>query len=190
MRRYLLEKRFQRIKEQATKSVTKIGATWKMYKQRKIYLRIRQNIIKIQAHARFFTSMGKFFKLQKCREAALHIFERTWREIEHKCATKIQKTWKGFVVRREFRKVMEEIRRKLRLAKYREYLNQVLFKVKYRNFQRVLDKYRRPIVKMQALARGKFAHRAYNMSRQCAILIQRAFRRHLHKKYYLIALWK
>ena len=38
VKRYLLEKRFQRIKEQATKSVTKIGSTWKMYKQRKAYL--------------------------------------------------------------------------------------------------------------------------------------------------------
>ena len=66
----------------------------------------------------------------------------------------------------------------------------MLFKVKYRHYQRVLNKYRAPIVKMQALARGKFAHRAYNISRQCAILIQRAFRRHLKKKYYLIALWR
>lgn len=62
IKRYLLEKRFQRIKEQATKSVTKISAQWKMYKQRKIYLEIRKKAISLQANVRFFISMGRYLK--------------------------------------------------------------------------------------------------------------------------------
>lgn len=43
---------------------------------------------------------------------------------------------------------------------------------------------------LQAAVRGKFARRTYIIMKRCAILIQRAFRRHLRKKYYLIKLWR
>ena len=43
---------------------------------------------------------------------------------------------------------------------------------------------------MQALVRGKFTKRSYLLMKSCAIVIQRAFRRFLKKKYYLIKLWR
>ena len=43
---------------------------------------------------------------------------------------------------------------------------------------------------MQAVVRGKFARRSLLLMRASAILIQKAFRRHLRKKYYLIRLWR
>jgi len=66
----------------------------------------------------------------------------------------------------------------------------IIAKKKYANYLNFLNRFRAPIVKMQAIVKGKLVHRAYNLSKQCAILIQRAYRRHLRKKYYLIKLWK
>ena len=43
---------------------------------------------------------------------------------------------------------------------------------------------------MQAVVRGKLVHRTYHVVRDAAIFIQKAFRRHLRKKYYLIRLWR
>ena len=54
----------------------------------------------------------------------------------------------------------------------------------------VLKKYRQPVVKLQSLVRGKLVHRTYNVVKNAAIFIQKAFRRHLRKKYYLIRLWR
>jgi hypothetical protein len=43
---------------------------------------------------------------------------------------------------------------------------------------------------MQAIVRGKLAHRTYKLMQNCAILVQRAFRRYLKKKFFLITKWK
>ena len=62
VRRYLLEKRLQKIKEQGTKSVTKIAAFYRMRKQRRKFLDIRAKAIKVQANIRFFLSMAAYFR--------------------------------------------------------------------------------------------------------------------------------
>lgn len=85
---------------------------------------------------------------------------------------------------------MEEIRRKLRLAKYREYLMKIIAQHKYLKYLKILNRYKAPIIKMQAIVRGKFTRTAFLLMKTCSILIQRAFRRHLRKKYYLIRLWR
>lgn len=66
----------------------------------------------------------------------------------------------------------------------------VIFHCRYLRFVENMNKYKKPIIKMQALLRGKFARRVYILMKASAIVIQRAFRRHLRKKYYLIRLWK
>jgi hypothetical protein len=43
---------------------------------------------------------------------------------------------------------------------------------------------------MQAIVRGKFARRTLLVVKASAILIQKAFRRHLRRKYFLIRLWR
>ena len=53
-----------------------------------------------------------------------------------------------------------------------------------------MNRYKQPIVKMQAVVRGKLVHRTYHVVKDAAIFIQKAFRRHLRKKYYLIRLWR
>ena len=66
----------------------------------------------------------------------------------------------------------------------------VIFDHKFKKFQRILQRFTRPIIKLQAVVRGKFSHRSYIVMKKCTILIQRAFKRHLRKKYYLIRLWE
>ena len=43
---------------------------------------------------------------------------------------------------------------------------------------------------MQAVARGKLCFRTYTLMKNCAILIQKSFRRYLRKKYFLLKKWK
>jgi len=43
---------------------------------------------------------------------------------------------------------------------------------------------------MQALARGRSARKMFLLMRKSASIIQKAYRRHLRKKYYLSRLWK
>jgi hypothetical protein len=53
-----------------------------------------------------------------------------------------------------------------------------------------MDCYRKPLIMMQAIVRGKFARRTLLVVKASAILIQKAFRRHLRRKYFLIRLWR
>lgn len=119
VRRYLMEKRLQKIKEQATKSVTRIAAYYRMKKERSKFLDIRRKTIKVQANIRFMLTMAAYFRFKNCREIAYELFEAGWKQIQYHKAVLIQKAWKGYSVRRRFKQVMEEIRKKLRLARYR-----------------------------------------------------------------------
>jgi hypothetical protein len=67
---------------------------------------------------------------------------------------------------------------------------QVIFRHKFQNYLKTLNKYKGPIVRLQAAVRGKLVHRTFHVVKNAAIFIQKAYRRHLKKKYYLIRLWK
>lgn len=67
---------------------------------------------------------------------------------------------------------------------------QAIFQFKYQKYLNILNRYKEPIIRLQAIVRGKFARRAFLTMKAAAILIQKAFKRHLHKKYYLIRLWR
>ena len=189
-RKYILEKRLQKIKEQGTKSVTKIAAFFKMKRERRKFLASKSKVIKLQSKVRFFINMASYVKERNCREVANYIFECGWMKVQHRQAIMIQKTWKGYTVRRTFKKVMEEIRKKLKLIKYRDHLMQAIFQHKFQKYLKLLNRYKNPIIKIQALARGKLVRRSYLTVKKAAIFIQKSFRRHLRKKYYLIRLWR
>jgi hypothetical protein len=67
---------------------------------------------------------------------------------------------------------------------------QAIFQFKYQKYLTILNRYKQPIIRLQAIVRGKFARRTFLAMKSAAIIIQKAFKRHLHKKYYLIRLWK
>jgi hypothetical protein len=190
VKKYLLDKRLEKIKEQATKLVNRLHSVIKMKKQRALYLAIRQKIIKVQANIRFFLSMAKYFREKNCRDVAYILLDKAWGVIMNHKAILIQKAWKGFSVRQKYKRVFEGIRRKLRLAKYRDHLIRALFSYKYRKFQDLMRKYLKPVVRLQAIARGRYARKAFKLLRKSAIIIQKAYRTHLRKKYYLTRLWK
>ncbi len=68
IRKTLLRIRFEKIKEEATKSVTTISAFWKMKKQRRIFLKIKHNTVRIQSVIRAYRSMGQFFRIRDCQK--------------------------------------------------------------------------------------------------------------------------
>lgn len=43
---------------------------------------------------------------------------------------------------------------------------------------------------MQALLRGRLTFKTYTLLKNCTIVIQKAFRRYLRKKYFLIKKWR
>lgn len=78
-----------------------------MKKQRYAFLQIKTKVITIQANIRFFLTMAQYLKEKNCREAALYIFEEGWKKIQDQKAVLIQKSWKGYVIRRKFTAIME-----------------------------------------------------------------------------------
>ena len=103
---FLLERRMQKYRIAGTKAVTKLSAFYRMRKQRRKYLKIRNQIIKVQSNLRFFLSMAAFIRFKHCRDIAYNFFEAGWKEVENQKARMIQKHWKGFLVKRRYDKVM------------------------------------------------------------------------------------
>lgn len=66
IKKYLWQKRLEKIKEKAEKSVTMISNWIKMMKQRRTYLEIRANIIRLQANCRFQISTAAFLRQKQC----------------------------------------------------------------------------------------------------------------------------
>jgi hypothetical protein len=77
-----------------------------MKKQRAAFLKIKSQVVSIQANIRFFMTMAQYFKEKNCREAAIFIFEEGWKKIQDQKVILIQKRWKGYVVRRKFKSIM------------------------------------------------------------------------------------
>lgn len=95
--------RWQKIKEVATKSVTYISAYRKMRKQRKIFLQIKKNILKMQCNVRTFLAYKSFEKEKVCKSFVTYLFNASWKILENNKAVIIQKSWKGYIVRKKLK---------------------------------------------------------------------------------------
>lgn len=69
--------------------------------------------------------------------------------------------------------------------KIRSFLKRAIIKFRFNSFKEMLMRYKKPIMKMQAVVRGRYLRRIFLQARKSAIIIQKAYRRHLHKKFYL-----
>ena len=58
-----------------TKAVTRISAFYRMRKQRRKYLKIKEDAIRLQANMRFFLSMASFIRFKHCRDISSFFFE-------------------------------------------------------------------------------------------------------------------
>ena len=79
---YLMEKRMEKYRIAGTKAVTRISAFYRMRKQRRKYLKVRNDAIRLQANIRFFLSMAAFMRYKNCKAIADYLFETGWKEIE------------------------------------------------------------------------------------------------------------
>jgi hypothetical protein len=137
-----------------------------------------------------FLTAKKFVKIKYCREIISDLFDKSWSKIVNNNALRIQKNWKGFLTRKKFQSKLSEIKKKIRLLKYKNYLLYVLSLHKLSMFKQKLSNYLTPIVKLQSYVRRKFCMRSFFLAKSSAILIQRNYRSYLRKKYFLIKKWK
>lgn len=77
------------------------------------------------------------------------------------------------------------MKKNIRMSRVRSKFKRALFQHKYNLFKKALAQYKKPILILQAIIRGKYHHRTYNKIRQSTLKIQKAYRMHLKKKFYL-----
>ena len=105
-----------------------------MKKCRMAFLKIKRNAIKIQANIRFFLTMSQYFKQKNCREVVLEILQGSWNVISHKKVILIQALWRGFITRKKYKKVLEKIKKKVLLTRYKMCLMRVISAIKFKKF--------------------------------------------------------
>lgn len=54
----------------------------------------------------------------------------------------------------------------------------------------MLEKYKKPVIMLQAIVRGRYIRRTFLQIRKSAVIIQKAYKRHLRKKFYLNKIWE
>lgn len=82
------------------------------------------------------------------------------------------------------------MKKNVRLSKIKGKFKRALFVHKYNKFREAFEKFRNPIIRLQAIVRGKFLHRVFTNVKKSTLIIQRAYRRHLKKKFYLSKEWQ
>ena len=137
----------------------------------------------MQANFRAFITMGKYFKEKNCRNLVKSYFEKAWAIIEEKSALFIQRTWRGHKVRRTFEEA-------IKMMKIRSFMKRAIIKFRYQAFKTLLMRYKKPVMKLQAIVRGRYLRRIFLQARKSALVIQKAYRRHLHKRFYVEKEWK
>ena len=155
----------------------------RMRKQRKAFLMMRNNVRKIQANIRTFLLLKKVYKEKICRSILSSYLNNAWETIINKKALVIQRTYKGYRVRKQFQQI-------IRKMKGRAFIKRAIVKFRVNCFRQMLQRYKKPVLKLQTIVRARYMRRVFLKVRKSAIIIQKAYRRHLHKKFYLERLWK
>ena len=74
--------------------------------------------------------------------------------------------------------------------KGRSFLKRAIIKFRYQAFKELLMLYKKPVMKLQAIVRGRYLRKIFLQTRKSVLLIQKAYRRHLNKKFYLDKVWR
>ena len=114
VKQYLIDTRFKKIEEQATKSAYVIGKTWRMVLQRRKYLKIKQQAVHLQACVRMYLTTVKFYKQKMFKQIILELFEKAWRQVEHRKAIEIQRHVRGWLTRIRCQQQIADIHRRKR----------------------------------------------------------------------------
>lgn len=189
VKQYLIDTRFKKIREQATKSAYIIGKNWRMVVQRRKYLKMRQEAIHLQACVRMYLTTVKFYKQKFIKQIILDLQEKGWREIQNKKAIEIQRHVRGWLTRIRCRQQIADIKRRKEEAIVKMKVIRIQKWWRYRMFRQALDRYRRAAQIIQANWRRKLLSRAYQLVKKSTLIIQKAVKKHLHKRYYCASHW-
>ena len=74
--------------------------------------------------------------------------------------------------------------------KIRAFIKRAILKLRLIAFKQLLDTHKKPIIKLQAIVKARYLRRTYLKIKKSVIIIQKAFQRHLHKKFYLEKAWE
>lgn len=72
----------------------------------------------------------------------------------------------------------------------RAFLKRAILKSRVQGIRDLLEMHRKPIIKLQSIIRCRYTQRAYLKVKKSTIIIQKAYRRHLHKRFYLEKVWR
>ena len=183
IKKYLWAVRYEKNKEVMNLAAWKIMSFLRMRKQRRAFLMLRQKIKKLQTNIRTFLLIKKVYKEKLCRSLLSSYLNDAWDKIINQKALIIQRNYKGYQIRRKFREI-------IRKMKGRAFIKRAIVKFRVNAFREMLQKYKTPVVKLQAIVRARYMRKVFLQVRKSAIIIQKAYRRHLHKKFYLERLWK
>ena len=183
IKKYLWAVRYEKNKEVMNQAAMKIMSYMRMRKQRRWFLDIRDKTKMVQSNIRTFLLMGHVYKEKVCRSLLGSVLNSAWLTIIDKKALMIQRNWKGYKVRKQFQEI-------IRRMKIRAFLKRALVKKRVNSFKELLYIYKKPVVKLQSIVRARYMRRVFLKVRKSALIIQKAYRRHLHKRFYLERLWK
>ena len=178
IKKYLWAVRYEKNKEVMNMAARKIISFMRMRKQRKAFLDMRKSIKKVQANVRTFLLIKKVYKEKLCRSLLSSYLTEAWETIINRKALMIQRNYKGYRVRKQFQEI-------IRKMKGRAFMKRAIVKFRVKAFREMLQKYKTPVVKLQTIVRARYMRRIFLRVRKSAIIIQKAYRRHLHKKFYL-----
>ncbi len=74
--------------------------------------------------------------------------------------------------------------------KIRAFIKRAILKLRLSAFKSVLDLHKKPVLKLQAIVKSRYLRRAFLKIRTSALIIQKAYRRHLQKRFYLEKAWR
>lgn len=74
--------------------------------------------------------------------------------------------------------------------KFRAFVKRANQKFAVNSIRELLWMYKTPVVKLQRIVKARYIRRSFLLARKSALIIQKAYRRHLHKRFYLERLWR
>lgn len=72
----------------------------------------------------------------------------------------------------------------------RAFIKRAILRSRVQGIKDLLQMHKKPVIKLQSIIRRRYTERAYQKIKKSAIIIQKAYKRHLHKRFYLQKIWQ
>jgi hypothetical protein len=131
----------------------------------------------------------KFYKQKLGKVLMLELFEKTWNKIRTQSAIEIQRYARGWLTRRRCKKEIEDIQRRKKEAIMKLRVIRIQKWWRYKMFRRAMSKYINAVQIIQANWRRTLLQRTYKLVLKSTLIIQKAVKKHLNKRYYCGMHW-